>query len=250
MRNFISNPISTILIFFILLFVYSLLGPRLPISILTQQKGEPLIVTEEGTATITPDVAKITVGIEESGSVLKTAQDSVSRKSKELIAQLKKLDIAEKDIKTTGYSVYPEYDYNAEPINITGYRVSTNYLITIRDFEKVNDALVVATQAGANVVGNVSFDLADDTREEALQKAREEAVDKAKAKAKSLASAAGISLGKIINISEASNNNLTPSPLYARDAIGLGVAELPVQPEIQPGETEITTSITISWEIK
>lgn len=248
MKELIKSPLTVILSFFVLLFIYSTLGPRLPISIITQQKGEPLIVTEEGKTTAIPDIAKISLGIEENGQSLKTVQENVNKKSKNLVSELKKLGIEEKDIKTSSYNVYPEYNYDSQPPKISGYKVSINYEVTIDNFDKVNEVIVKATEAGGNTIGNVSFDLKDETKQKALDEAREIAIEKAKTKAKSLAKSAGISLGKIINISESENNLTTPRVSYAKEAAGLDQAI--AQPEIVAGETEISVNISISWEIK
>jgi len=39
MKELLKQPISLIISFFVILFVYSKFGPNLPISILTQEKG-------------------------------------------------------------------------------------------------------------------------------------------------------------------------------------------------------------------
>lgn len=248
MKELIKSPLAIVLSFFVLLFIYSTIGPRLPISIITQQKGEPLIVTEEGKTTAIPDIAKISLGIEENGQSLKTIQENVNKKSKNLVSELKKLGIEEKDIKTSSYNVYPEYNYDSQPPKISGYKVSINYEVTIDNFDKVNEVIVKVTEAGGNTIGNVSFDLKDETKQKALDEAREIAIEKAKTKAKSLAKSAGISLGKIINISESENNLTAPRLSYAKEAAGLDQAI--TQPEIEAGETEISVNISISWEIK
>ena len=123
MKELIKSPLMIVITFFVLLFFYSTLGPRLPISIITQQKGEPLIVTEEGSSTAVPDIAKVSLGIEANGTSLKSVQDNVNKKSKNLVSELKKLGIDDKDIKTTSYNVYPEYNYDSQPPKISGYRV-------------------------------------------------------------------------------------------------------------------------------
>ena len=244
-----SEFIGTIIIFFVLLFVYSKWGPSLPISVLTQTKGEPMTVSETGKVTVVPDIAKITVGIEEQGQSLKSAQESLNRKSKSLTDSLKKLGVDEKDIKTTNYNVYPEYDYDSTPYKINGYRISTSYEVKITDFEKVNDALVIATQSGANVIGNISFEVNEKTKEEYMQKAREEAVKLAKDKAEGLAKAAGITLGKIINVTE-SNGIDYPRPLMTLDkAVGTDGAA-PETANITPGETEISVTVSLSYEVR
>src|SRR4030042_5878744 len=249
-NKILRSPTLAVIAFFILLFLYANFGPNIPISILSQQKGEPLIVTETGDATAVPDIANITIGVEERGGTIAEVQNSVNQKSKNLVAAFKKLGIEEKDIKTLSYNVYPEYDYRETPQKVTGYRISTTYSIKIKDFNKINDAVVIATNTGANIIGNVSFEVNDDTKNKVLTEAREEAVKKSKEKAKSLSSAAGETPGKIINITEDSSP-IRPYPLAMDKAVGLGAGEINVTPpDITPGETEFTVTVSISWEIR
>lgn len=239
--------VGSIIIFFVLLFIYSKFGPSLPISVLTQTKGEPMMVTETGKATIVPDIAKVSLGIEAQGPVLKLVQDDVNKKSKSLTSELKKLGIDEKDIKTTNYSVNPEYNYDSTPYRINGYRVSTNYEVEIVDFNIVNEVLTIATELGANVIGNISFEVNEKTKQELTQKAREEAVSLAKSKAESLAKASGITLGKIINVTESQDVDYPrPVAMMTKDS-SIGISEIA---NIQAGETEISVTVTLSYEIR
>ncbi len=241
--------IGSIIIFFILLFVYSKFGPSLPISVLTQTKGEPMMVSDTGKVTVVPDIAKVTVGIDEQGQNLKQVQDSVNKKSKALTDSLKKVGVNEKDIKTVNYNVNPEYDYQNQPYKINGYRVSTSYEIKITDFELVNDVLVLATESGANVVGNISFEVNEETREKKLQEAREMAVDKAKQKAEGLAKASGITLGKIINVTESMGLDY-PRPIAYAKEMSLSSGDSPEVANVTPGETEISVTVNLSYEIR
>ena len=239
---------GSMIIFFVLLFVFAKWGPPIAFSTTTQTKGEPFVVQGTGKVTVAPDIAKIDIGIQESGVNLKTLQDSVNKKSQDLVAQIKKFGIEAKDIKTISYSVYPEYDYTAPTQAITGYQVSTRYEITIRDFTKINDIIASVTSFGANSIGGINFDLSDDLKNKTLATAREEAVSEAKTKAEGLAKAAGISLGKIINVSESTPSNIRPYPLQA---VGMGAAEKSVtEPDVQPGTTEIDVTISLSYEVR
>ena len=241
------KKIGGIFLFFVFLFAYSKWGPSLPISVLTQTKGEPLTVTETGKVAVTPDIAKVTIGIEGQGQIVKQVQNDINVKSKKLTDELKKLGINEEDIKTTNYNVFPEYDYQNSPYRINGYRISTSYEIKIEDFEKINDAVVVATNNGANMIGNISFEVNDKTKEELTNKAREEAVEKAKTKAKGLAKSAGISLGKIINVSESGGFEPRPVLMYDKAVSG---SEPATTANITPGETEIEVTVTLFYEVR
>lgn len=238
-----------VFLFFVLLFLYSKFGPSLPISVLTQTKGEPMMVSDTGKVTVVPDIAKVTVGIEAQGQILKRVQDEVNTKSKALIDALKKLGIDDKDIKTTNYNVYPEYSYDSTLYKINGYRVSTNYEVKITDFEIVNDVLVAATSTGANVVGNISFEVNEKTKSELTQKAREEAVKLAKNKADGLAKASGITLGKIINVTESTGYDY-PRPIAYGKEIALDSINSPTTANVTPGETEISVTVSLSYEIR
>ncbi|OGM88431.1 hypothetical protein A2614_01985 [Candidatus Woesebacteria bacterium RIFOXYD1_FULL_40_21] len=248
-QNILKHPLTLLISFFVLLFLFTKFGPNLPVSILSQEKGQPLVVQGEGKVSVVPDIAKVSLGIEESGSSLKTVQDSVNKKSKTLTDELKKLGIKDADIKTVSYNVSPNYDYRSVPTKIIGYRVSTTYEVKIKDFDKVNDVLVKATEVGANSIGNVSFEVNEETKKEKLQDARKEAVKEAKDKAEGLAKAAGITLGKIINISEQQGfDNTRPIPLLEKSGIG-GDTQI-AQPEIAPGETELSVIVSLSFELR
>jgi len=245
-EKLLKHPLTLIAAIFVFLFISSRLGLKLPISVISQDRGQPLVVEGQGKVTVVPDVAKVTLGIEESGSSLASVQKSVNQKSKSLVDSLKKLGIGEKDIKTTSYNVFPDYDYESRPQRITGYRVNITYEVTVKDFDKINDVVTRATETGANVVGNISFDVNEETKKKKLDEAREEAVKEAKDKAQSLARAAGVSLGKILNISEFPSFE-PPTPFALKEGVG---GTEPARPEITPGETEISVTVSISFEIR
>lgn len=242
------RPISVVL-FFALLFLYSKFGPSLPISVLTQTKGEPMMVSDTGKVAVVPDIAKVTVGIEAQGQVLKRVQDEANTKSKKLTDSLKKLGVNEKDIKTSNYSVSPEYDYASQPYRINGYRVSTSYEVKILNFELVNDVLTAATDSGANVIGNISFEVNEETKAKLTQEAREKAVKLAKSKAEGLAKAAGITLGKIINVTESQGIDYPRPVMYSKE-IAIGAADSTQVANVTPGETEISVTVNLSYEIR
>lgn len=247
---------ALIVSFFALLFIFTKFGPNLPLSIISQEKGPPLIVSGEGRVTAVPDIAKVTLGVEENGSSLLEVEKSVNTKSKTLVDSLKNLGVGEKDIKTTSYTVSPDYDYReaassayrSQPAKIIGYRVSTTYEVKVKDFDKVNDVIAKATEVGANMVGGVAFEVNEETKNKLLDEARKEAVNEARQKAESLAKAAGVSLGKIINISEM--QGFEPRPIALMEKSGIGGDSQPPQPEIAPGETELSVTVSLFFDLR
>ena len=238
-----------VIVFFVFLFAFTKWGPAINFNTSTQVKGDPFVVSGEGKVAVTPDIASVTFGISETGVSLKTVQNSVNTKSKSLTDAIKELGISEKDIKTTSYNVYPQYDWSNSSQKIIGYQVSTNYRVTIKDFDKVNEAIVVATNAGANIAGGVSFELDDSTKTEKMNEARALAVTNAKSKADGLAKAAGITLGKIINVSENQANNMRTYALPVAGGMELDSKSI-AQPDIQPGTTDLNITVSLSFEVR
>lgn len=205
-----------------------------------------MVVTGEGKVTAIPDVAKISAGVADSGKNLASVEDSVNKKAKILTDALKKAGINENDIKTSSYNINPQSDYQANPPVITGYQVTTNYEVTIRNINNVNQVLSVITGSGANLIGGVSFDLSDDYQTKMMNEARNKAVEAAKTKAQGLAKASGVTLGKVINVAETPT---TPNirPLMATEKTDTGTSTLP---SIQPGQAELSVSVSLSYEIR
>lgn len=234
-----------ILLIFAAIFAFAKWGPSIPISSVVSQKQDFFAVSGEGKVTVVPDTAIVSLGITLNKPTVKAAQNEVNSIISEITKSLKALDIDAKDIQTSNYSIYPQYDYQtAEGNRISGYQVSANLTVKVREFDKVNQVVDQATAKGANNIGGIQLTVDETKQKELLQQAREMAVKDAKSKAESLASAAGMTLGKIVNIQEDANN--FPRPMMGMMAI----ADSAPKTNIQPGSTDISTSVTLFYETR
>ncbi len=200
----------------------------------------------EGKVITKPDIAVIDVSIVTEGTTSKAAQDENSRKSKTLTDFLKKQNIEEKDIKTTSYNIYPQYNYKPyEAPRITGYQVNQALQVKVRDLDITDKILDGIVSAGVNQING--FNLSIDEPEELQAQAREEAIQDAKAKAAVLQKQLGVRLGKIVNFVE--NTSGYPTPMYVdgRGGVGGGGG---VSPSIPTGENEISVQVTITYQIR
>ncbi len=223
--------------------------PAIPISSVVTQKTDLFTVTGEGKVTVVPDTAIVNLGINVTRSTVKDAQSQANMVIKDITASLKNLNIADKDVKTSDYSIYPQYDYTSGGNRITGYAVNASLVITVRDLDKINQAIDSATAAGANTVSGVQLTVDDARQKGLLQQARELAIAEAKDKAASLANSAGMVLGRIVNIQESSPGSPRPIMFDSAKAVtGLGGASPATQ--IQPGSTDIVSDVTLSYETR
>lgn len=251
MQNFnkIFSAFIVILLVFVGLFVYLKLAGPIPFSVSTVStvKNDVFTVSGEGKAVVKPDIAYVTVGIQANGSTVKSVQTQINTTINKVIAALKSLGIDEKDIKTTNYNINPTYDWTSGRQRITGYNASTNLQVKVRDLDKINDCIDQATAAGANQVGGIAFDV--DDKSAAEEEARKEAVAEAKKKAQEAAQITGFKLGKIINYTE--NTGGYPRPIVAYDQMKLSAPALAGGgTEVQPGSSEITVNVTLSYQIE
>ena len=235
---------AKILLVLAAVFVFTKWGPGIPITSVVTQKQDLFTVTGEGKVTVVPDTAVIDLGITVNRPTVKAAQNEANSVINAITQAIKDLEIAAKDIKTSNYSVYPQYNYDEGPNRITSYQVNASLTITIRDFDKVNQVIDSATSKGANTVSGIQLTVDEDKTKQLLQQARELAIKEAKAKAESLARAAGITLSKIVNIQEGYSN---PRPIYAKEMMAVGGGG---DTQIQPGSTDISTSVTLFYETR
>jgi len=188
-----------------------------------------------------PDIATSQIGVQTFNKEVEPAVAENNRKSDAVISALRQQGIAEKDIYTTQFNIYPQRDYaNNRPNEIIGFQVDNMVSVTIRDIKIIGKALQTAINAGANNIHGLNFTISDtetikrDLRLKAIQDARKQAED--------IAAAADIKLGKIITI-----NDLSMSvPIY-RANYDKAAAEIAVP--IQTGELELSAQVEIVFEI-
>jgi uncharacterized protein len=241
------------LAFFIVLFTFlglfvftKLLGP-IPFSVnsVTTTKTDLFTVNGTGEVTAIPDTALLTLGVNKQATSVEDAKNQVNQIINKITADIKALGVNVKDIKTTNYSVNPNYDYSGGRQSSNGYTVDANIEIKVSPIDKANNAIDVATKDGATQVGNVQFVLADDEQQKLEDQARSEAIKNAKTKAQSIANAAGLHLGRIVNIQEGAGS---PPPLMYAAGADLKQAAGSEPTQLNPGENKVSVSVTLSYE--
>lgn len=200
----------------------------------------------EGKILAKPDIAKIQFSIVTEALTSKTAQDDNSKKSKTITDYLKRQNIDDKDIKTIGYNLYPQYKYppyGGRP-QITGYQVNQSLEVKVRNLDNTSNILDGVVSAGANQVNQLSFEV--DNPDVLKTEARVKAIANAKKKANELEDQVGISLGKIVNFSE-NDGGYPPPIMFGAKDIGIGMGG---GPSVPTGENEITVNVILTYQIK
>jgi hypothetical protein len=243
-----KDSAGAVVLFFILLFAYTKLAGPIPFSLnsVTTTKTDTFSVSGEGKVTMMPDIAVVSAGVTAQGATVTKVQQELNTKINAVTLAIKKLGVDEKDIRTSYYNISPTYDYSSSTQRVTGYQADSNLTIKVRKIDMVNAVIDASTAQGANEVGGVRFDVDDKTKAE--NQAREQAVNDAKSKAQAAAKAAGFKLGRVINYSEGGGAGPRPMMYDAAKSVPIAGGGAPTQ--VEPGTSELTVSVTLSYEIQ
>jgi uncharacterized protein YggE len=213
-------------------------------------------VSGEGEVFAVPDTATFSVTVQEEAKDVKTAQSVATKKNNDIIAYLKGAGVDAKDIQTTDYNVYPQYDYSNAACTggycppgkqtLRGYQVTQTLTVKVRNTDKAGDLLSGVGSRGASQVSGLSFTIDDQKGLEA--EARGKAITDAHTKAEALAKQLGVQLVRIVGFSEDSGGRVYYAKTMAMSA-DMGGAAAPA-PEIATGQNKISSNVSVTYEIK
>lgn len=217
----------------------------------SSEPGIPRTITVvgEGLVKIEPDIARVSIGVETVDTSVRVATDQSSATVTRVMAALKEAGVAEKDMQTSGFSIWAERDYGPERVSEeeTRYRVNNMLNIVIRDLDQVGTVIDAAIEAGANAIHGVSFSIAEPGALEA--EARAKAIENARAKAAELATLNDVEVGQVISVSEVVGSGggyLNSNFAYLESAkVGLGGGA-----PISPGELELSMRLQVVYAIR
>ncbi len=120
------------------------------------------------------------------------------------------------------------------------YTATNNVEVTIRNLDTAGRVLSAATNAGANQIYGIRFEIEDPSA--LLAEARKRAVEDARARAERLAQLAGVKLGPAISISESDSGGGGPVPMFA-------MAKMESAAPVERGELTVSTTVQIVYAL-
>jgi len=223
--------------------------PELPGSgnIILSQQNTGIWVSGEGTVSVVPDVAILSLGVEAQSETVAEAQQQAAEAMEAVMAVLDEQGVAEKDIQTQRFRIRPKWDNNEEII--IGYQVTNTVTVKVRNIDDIGAIIDAAATAGGDYIriNSISFTIDDPT--EYYEDVRELAMEDAEAKAKQLAKLGGVSLGKPTYINEGGMYLPVPRDFYRESGAWPVPAPAPSTP-ISPGEEEIRLTVQVVYGIE
>lgn len=212
-------------------------------------------VMATGEAKAIPNVATFNFSAVSEGKDVSEAQNKMNAIANKAIEYLKSQGIEDKDIQTQNYSANPKYEYRSDTSGVmivpgrqvlVGYEASETVKVKVHDVSKAGTLLSGVGGLGVTEISGISME--SDDLDSLKQVATEDAIKKAKDKASKLSQTVGVRLGRIVSFYE-ENPQGGPIPYGGATDVAMSKSSL-VAPQIQPGENTITSTVSITYEIK
>ncbi|MBM9466019.1 SIMPL domain-containing protein [Nakamurella leprariae] len=202
--------------------------------------GGLITAVATGTASGTPDIATVSLGVQTTAASAQAALDDNNQRATDLLAVLRDQGVAPADVQTSQVSVSPTYDQNGDAI--TGYQVTNMVTATVRPLSSTGALLDAVTRSAGDAVRvhGIGLSIDDDTQLRA--QARADAVAQARTQAEQLAEAAGVTLGAVHAVTEGATGGSWP-----REVAMAASAEAAMP--IVPGSAQVAVQVQVSFEI-
>jgi uncharacterized protein YggE len=206
--------------------------------------GQPVVVAQgESILSLPADRAYVQIGAAGRATKPADAQRLAATAMTSLLAGLKAIGIAPSMIKTTSYSLQPEYENNAARA-VRGFVARNVIEVRVDDLARLADVVDAAGTSGAASMSGLRFDLKD--RDAAELDALHRAVRDANQRAQAIAEGAGKVLGEIVHVEE--QRTSAASAVYlasVAETVNVSAAT-----PIEPGEVQVSALVTLTIAIR
>lgn len=214
-------------------------------------------VTGQGKISVEPDLAMLSIGVESKGATVSEANSEASTAMDAIVKALKDAGIEDKDIQTTSFNIFPQYEYREVLESgirqgrqfLVGYNVNNSASIKIRDLGSVGEIIddVVTAGGDSTRINNIRFTVEDP--KPMMTQLREQAVADAMAKARHFADLTGVGLGRLMFVSEGGST----SPIvqnFGDQRMAFAESASSFAPSISGGELDLTLNVQAVFAIQ
>ena len=209
--------------------------------------GKTIIVHGTSTINLKADYGSINLGVSTKGATVAEAQAANKEAMDKVIAAIRNQGVAEEDVTTSSFNVYPNYDYQYSKLTegdaVSGYQVDNMLMVTVRDLNKISVVLDAAMSAGANQSYGITF--SSSKQAEAYDEALKAAVKDGARKAGLLAASMEKTLGGLVTMEEKeySYNLYGGSATYKAEDAAAGTP-------ILSGQIAVNATVTLTYNFE
>lgn len=206
-----------------------------------------LSVSATGQTDTRPDQAQFQAGISTWDKSAQAASAANLKKIEEIVAALRQLGIAEKDIQTRALTVQ-RIDWGDRKGQ---YQASNTVNVTVRKIDGAGAAVTAVTNAGANIVSGPDLRMADP--EKAANAAYTAAYKAAHDRAQAYADAAGMTIARVLTIRDSGGmqgDRYLPGAAPPRVAMVMEQSAADAgNARLMPGETTSSVAVQVDFAL-
>jgi|HubBroStandDraft_6_1064221.scaffolds.fasta_scaffold161681_1 uncharacterized protein YggE len=204
-----------------------------------------VLATGDATISAKPDQAIIDVGVVTQGTTAASVATQNAKQTDAVLAILHKILAPIDQLKTTTYSVRPNYQ-TPKPggtATIDGYTATNTVEIVLDDVAQVGKVIDAALQSGANTIQRLQFGLKNPQtlRSQALAGAAKQA----RANAEAIAAGLGVHVVQVVSAEESDLNGGLVD--YQRTQPQFSAVAAPTQ--LEAGNVEVKATVTLKVEV-
>ena len=204
-------------------------------------------VSARAEVTAEPDTAHFALGVTSKDADASKAMTRNSDKMRQVLRALRS-HVPNRQLKTRHVQLMERYEFSGRQRTFSHYEASNSVEVTLyQDLNKLPKMLGEAIAAGANVVGQIAFDVQD--RKPYEKQARLQAVADLREKAEQIAQAAGYVLGKPLLIQEGTQPAPFASYSYAVEGVSARSLESAAAPPVEAGVLSISVEIHADYSL-
>jgi uncharacterized protein YggE len=203
--------------------------------------GNTITVVGVGIGSATPNQAQMSLGVTATKPNVRDAVSAASTDMNRLLSALHSQGVQDKDVQTT--SIWVSQQTNCCPQTVIGYTASVQVTVTVHSIDKATPLIEAAVDAVGNnlQLNGIGLSVADQSG--MLKTARAAAMSDANVKAQDYARLSGHHVGGLVAVSEV----VSTTGGFSCDQCGGKGGGGGIQ--IQPGQTSITVTVAVTYEI-
>ncbi|MCW8885129.1 MAG: SIMPL domain-containing protein [Motiliproteus sp.] len=236
-----------------LLLLFSFLTANLVLA--DSHANATISVRGEAVVEVAADQVVFSISVETVAKTAEKALDQNNRLMSEVRKELLREGLTESEYSTGQFSVMPQWQPRPLQANanwkpkIVGYRVRNQLQIESSRIDNVGQWVQVATEAGANQIGQLRFGLQQPEKYRA--KVITEAVRNARGYADAAAMAAEVKIGGLASI-QVDGASVRPLMPVRQERMAMAMADGMAKsaPQVTPGKIEVRSNVSITYLVE
>lgn len=200
--------------------------------------------TGEATISAKPDQVVIDIGVVTQGTIAASVAAQNAKQTDAVLADLHKILASTDQLKTTSYSVRPNYQ-SPKPgatATIGGYTATNIVEATLDDLTQVGKVIDAVLQSGANNIQKLQFGLKNP--QAARSQALRDAAIQAKANAEAIAAGLGVHVVRVLSAEE-----YEPSDSFVNQKAAAPPQGFAAPTQVEAGSIEVSATVTLKVEV-